>query len=138
MFGRCGVEKPGIGTHLSEDGPVLGEFSMDLVGDQSPGGWQFVSTALQSPRGWDPIQHQPKIERTVQSAPNVRTALFSPCEAEIASEIVTDTEVEFLQLAKQPQQNRFLRWRQLSVAFHSSEGESTTRTSRSMRFADGG
>ena len=48
----------------------------------------------------DPIRQQPKIERTVQSAPNVKNGtVFAVRWPETASEIVTNAEVEFLQLA---------------------------------------
>lgn len=35
--GGGGVEQPGTGTHLPEDGPVLGDLSANLFDDQSSG-----------------------------------------------------------------------------------------------------
>jgi len=37
LAGCCCVEQPRIGTHLTQDRPVLGDFSTDLFGNQSPG-----------------------------------------------------------------------------------------------------
>ena len=48
----------------------------------------------------DPIRQEPKIERRVRSAQNVKSGtVFTVHWPQIASEIVTDSEAEFLQLA---------------------------------------